>query len=635
MMKYEELAKEITERVGGKENISSLTHCVTRLRFKLKDENLAKTDELKKMDGVVTVMQAGGQYQVVIGNHVPDVYAEVMKHTGAIVVDEHAPKEKQKFFDRLIDILSGCFQPFLGILCASGMIKGLSALLSFFIADFHGSGIAVMLDAIGDAIFYFLPIVIGITAARKFHLPEFTGLALGGALIYPSIQASALAGSGAEPLMVLFQGTIFESPIYQTILGIPFISQNYASSVVPIIFIIWFASYVQKAARKMIPEVVRSFFVPFTVLLVTMPVAFLVIGPVLSMATNVLSALFNALIGFSPAVYGLILGAFWQVLVMFGLHWAVIPLAIAQTTLQGYSVILAPIVGVSFAQIAVVAALYFKLKDEKQKALFAPALISGIAGVTEPAIYGITLPRKKAFIISCIAGGISGFVGGFLNLTAYSIGALGIFMLPSFISPDGNVAGLFISLAVVVLAMVLAFIMTLVFYKEPQEEGIVEAVVEPDIFEELIKHYDIKSPLHGTVRPLATAADQVFAEGHMGQGVVVDPIEGEVHSPFNGTVQALFPTKHAIGIVSEEGVEMLIHVGMDTVTLNGEGFETLVQVGDQITEGQLLIKFDIETIQKAGLKIETPVIITNSASFKKVQEVTGEMDFGNFILSID
>jgi len=631
-MKYEQLSKDIIERVGGKENIAGLTHCITRLRFKLKDENKVLTEELKKMDGVVTVMQAGGQYQVVIGNHVPDVYAEITKQTGQIVVDEDGTQPKQRGFDALIDILSSCFQPFLGVLCAGGMIKGLDALLSFAVSGYPGTGLSVMLNAIGDAVFWFMPIIIAITASRKFKVSEFTGLVLGGALMYPAIQAGALGGG--EPIMTLFQGTIFESPIHTSILGIPFMAQDYASSVIPIIFIIWFASKVQKVAKRIIPDVVRTFFVPFFVMLVTMPVGFLVIGPVLSLATNALSWMFNSLIGFSPALFGAILGTLWQVLVMFGLHWAVIPLAIMQVQQQGYSMILSPIVGVSFAQIAVVAALYFKVEDKKQKVLFAPAIISGFAGVTEPAIYGITLPRKKAFVISCIAGGISGLFAGWVNMTQYAMGGLGIFGFPNYLQPGGGASGLIYFFVTSAIGAVAGFVLTLMFYHEPATDAVV-VKEERMVIDEIMKHYDIKSPLHGTARPLATASDQVFAEGHMGQGVVIDPVEGEVHAPFNGTVQALFPTNHAIGIVSDEGVEILIHVGMDTVNLNGQGFEAMVKAGDRVVAGQLLLKFDIEAIQQAGYKVETPVIVTNSAAFKKVQEQVGDINFEQLIFSID
>ena len=383
MGKYEALAKKIVDEVGGKDNINSLTHCITRLRFKLKDESKAHDDVLKNMDGVVTVMKAGGQYQVVIGNHVPAVYDDVLAVAGisGSGSEDDGPAEKQKPFDAIIDVISSCFQPFLGALCAAGMIKGINALLIFFKLYENTSGTYITLNAIGDAVFYFLPLFVALTASRKFKLSEYTGLALGAALVYPAIQQSAIVVKGAKPL-----GAIFGVDYYTTFAGIPLIANNYTSSVIPIIFIIWLASKIQKWAKKVIPELVATFFVPMVVLLVTMPIGFLVVGPIISLLTELLNSGFNSVYGFSPILFGLLVGGLWQILVIFGLHWALIPMVMAQFGEQGWSNILGGQFAASFAQIAVLMALMFKIYKKKDRQLIVPSIISGIAGVTEPAI---------------------------------------------------------------------------------------------------------------------------------------------------------------------------------------------------------------------------------------------------------
>lgn len=619
MGKYEALAKDIVREVGGEENINSLTHCITRLRFKLKDESKAHDEVLKNMDGVVTVMKAGGQYQVVIGNHVPDVYNDVVAVAG--IQGSGAQDEddvKQKPFDAIIDIISGCFQPFLGALCAAGMIKGINALLVFFKLYADTSGTYITLNAIGDAVFYFLPIFVALTASRKFKLPEFTGLALGAALLYPSIQQSAIVGAGAKPL-----GSILGVDYYTTFVGIPLIANNYTSSVVPIIFIIWLASKVQKWAKKVIPELIATFFVPMVVMLVSMPIGFLVVGPIISLLTEALSNAFNSVYGFSPILFGALVGGLWQLLVIFGLHWALIPMVIAQLGEQGWTNILAGQFAASFAQTAVLVALLFKIYKKKDRQLIMPSIISGIAGVTEPAIYGITLPRVKPFVISCISAAVAGAYAGMMNVTMYMMGGLGIFALPTMISngKDGTANGAMGSMIhaalSAVIGMVVAFVLTMIFCpKEYDEET---TVVETSSGEtKSVSAETIATPVVGQVLPLSEAGDKAFSEGLLGKGAVIIPEVGEVHAPFDGTVVTLFPTKHAIGLISNKGTEVLIHVGIDTVQLDGKFFESFVKQGDKVLKGQKLLAFDIAGIEAAGYSVQTPVIVTNTPDYKDV-----------------
>lgn len=472
MGKYENLAKEIVKNVGGKENINGLTHCITRLRFRLKDESKAKDEVLKNMEGVVTVMHSAGQYQVVIGNHVPMVFEEVCK-VADISIDKGSEVDAPKgAFNKLIDIISGCFQPFLGALAAAGMIKGFNALFVFLGLYAQTDGAYILLNSIGDAIFYFMPIIIGYTSANKFKLNPFVGMIIGAALCYPNIQKSTLAAG--EPLMTLFGGTFAESPVYIKIFGVPFLAQDYTSSVVPVIFIVWFASKLQKLGKKFIPEMLQNFFVPVFVLLISLPLGFLVIGPIVSIATSLVGEGFGSLYELSPIICGILVGFFWQVLVIFGLHWGLIPLAMMNLGMLGYDTILTGMFGASFAQTAVVIAMYFKLKDKKQKALCLPAIVSGICGVTEPAIYGFSLPKKTPFIYSMIGGAVGGAIMGAMNVKSYTMGGLGIFGVVNYINTANNDAsGMFASFICIAVSMAVGFVLTYFLWKD-------NSVVEQD-----------------------------------------------------------------------------------------------------------------------------------------------------------
>ena len=597
-MKYEKLAKDIIANVGGKENVNSLTHCITRLRFKLKDESKANTEVLKNMDGVVTVVKSGGQYQVVIGNHVPDVYADVVLIGGFGNTSEEESKEKLSPLSAFIDIVSGVFQPVLGVLAATGMIKGLNAILIAAKILEDTSSTYMVLNAIGDCLFYFFPIFLGFTAAKKFKLSQFTGMAIGASLVYPTI--TGVAGQTLD------------------FLGIPMImpASGYSSTVIPIILSIYIASKVEKIFKKIIPDVVKTFLVPFCTLLITVPVTFMAIGPVATWAANILGDITLSIYNFSPVIAGLFIGGFWQVFVMFGLHWGLVPIAMNNLTVLGGDPVLAASVAVCFAQTGVVMAIMTKTKDKKLKSLCIPAAISGFFGVTEPAIYGITLPRKKPFIISCIIGGITGGIVGFFRTTGYMVGGIGVFALPSYINPAGIDKGFYGMVLAMIAGLVLGFIAMFILYKDDKKEVNKEEIK----VSELISKEVIVSPIKGEVLPLEMVKDEVFSKGLLGKGVAIEPSEGKVVSPVDGVITTLFPTYHAIGITSDNGAEILIHVGMDTVQLEGKCFSPKIAQGDKVKAGQLLLEFDINGIKEAGLPVTTPVIITNSDKYLDIIE---------------
>lgn len=631
MAKYTQLAEDIVDKVGGKENVKEVRHCVTRLRFYLKDESKADTEYLKKRDGVVTVMKAGGQYQVVIGNHVPEVYEEVLKvgnFADGGEVDADDDGEKGNLFDRFIDVVSGLFQPFLGVLAAAGILKGVTALLAATGMD-QTSGIYILMNVIGDGLFQYLPMVLAVTASKKFKMNTYTAVAIAGSLVYPG-----LAESLTEATNIL--GLNFTLP-----------AGGYYNTVLPVILAIFLASKVEKFMKKVTPDVLKLFAVPMVTLLVTIPLTFLLVGPIANTASDWIGIAFQAVYDFSPIIYRFILGAAWQVMVMFGLHWGLVPIAILDMAQNGSSVILTAAVLPCFTQVGVLAAIYLKTREDKVKKGVLPTLISAVFGVTEPAIYGYTLPMRTPFIISCIVSGIVGVYLSIFNVTGYAMGGMGIFLYPAYIDPATGSFHSVIHLAIgTVIAIVLAFAVQM-FVKVPTLYGDDETVSatevtasddQPVLVSASVsdaKDQILNSPLQGNIVPLSSLDDQVFATGAMGQGIAIEPSEGLVTAPADGLVQILFPTKHAIGFITDDGVEILIHIGMDTVELEGKFYEAHVAQGDRVKAGDPLVSFDIEAIKAAGYQVTTPVIITNTPAYTNVATTeAGTVSFTDELIEV-
>lgn len=631
MSKYQDLAKDIVREVGGKENVTGLVHCITRLRFTLKDESKANDEALKAMSGVVTVMKSGGQYQVVIGNHVADVFEDVMplldlSQNNVPVVEE---QKKGKFLDRAIDIVSGIFQPILGVMAACGMLKGFNTLFVTLGLYSATSGGYLIINAAGDALFTFLPLFLGYTAAKKFGLKPMLGLALAAAMCYPGIQSSTLS-AGAEPLYTLFEGSMFASDVYIDFFGLPVISVDYTGTVIPVILAVWFAAKCEKFFNRFVPDLVKFFFVPMLTMLVALPAAVLFLGPIATFGSTLISEFTLMLRSFSPMLAGAVVGATWQILVIFGMHWGFIPVYINNIMTLGYDNVMMPFFACTFATSAVVAALFFKTKDKKIKEMAIPNFISGIFGVTEPAIYGMLLPLKKPFVISCIAGGIGGAFYGHFNFRKFIMGGMGIFELPNMMNPDGSMDNIIVAFAGIAITMVVAFVLTMIFYKEEStlasepasEIDPTTTPTEPTTNEN--KSETIVSPLNGKVIPLSQVEDAAFASGALGQGVAILPDQGVLYAPADGQIVALFPTGHAIGLTTNNGAEILMHVGMDTVQLDGKGFKPFVKMGDTVQKGQKLLEFDIQAITEAGYSLVTPVLVTNYAQYNAVSNTKAE-----------
>ena len=459
--KYDGLARIIIQNVGGKENIESLTHCITRLRFRLKDESRANTEVLENTDGIVSVIRSGGQYMVVIGNHVTDVYDAVceiahIENTDKAEKEGSEEKEKKKTnpFNAFIGIVTAVFTPFFGVLAAMGIVKGLLALfVAIGVLDGEGATYNI-LYALGDSLFYFFPIILGYTAAKKFGINEFVGMLLGAALVYPTVTAGTTAD-------------------ISNFLGIPVImpaTGDYTSSVIPIIVAVWFASLIYKPLDKYLPAAIKTFTAPLVTLVIAVPVTFLAIGPVASFVSDLINRFSLWLYGFSPVLLGIFVGFFWQILVIFGLHWAIVPLGLNNVIANGFDVILPAMLATTFAETGAVLAVMMRTRDKKIKSLCVPAAISGFFGVTEPAIYGITLPAKTPFFITCGVSAIGGLLVSVLDLRQFSVGPLGCFSWPTFISEDGigpMITAIIISFA----SLAVSFLAVLLTYRDKEKKG--------------------------------------------------------------------------------------------------------------------------------------------------------------------
>ncbi len=622
MKKYEDLAKFIVENVGGKDNINSLTHCITRLRFKLKDEGKANTEALKNNDGIVTVVQSGGQYQVVIGNHVTDVYDTVcevanIKPAG----NDDEPEEKQKPLDAFIAIVSGVFTPVLGVLGAAGMIKGLIALLAAMGLLSSDDGTYIILNAAGDAFFYFLPVILAHSAAKKFKMNEYVGMAIGVALVYPDLVSIA----GGEALYDVFVGVpVIESSVYLTFLKIPVMLMDYSSTVIPIILSVYVASKVEHYLKKVVPSTLKLFMVPFGTLIIMVPATLIVVGPIATWLANLIGLVIGEIYAFSPTIAGVVIGGLWQVLVIFGLHWGLVPIAINELMTTGSSAILSPMLATTFTQTVIVLVIYLKTKDRKTKEMAIPSIITAFCGVTEPAIYGITLPKKLPFYISCVTSAVGGGIIGFFGVRSYTSGGLGVFSFPSYINPETNsMTDMWYGLLAVVVASALAFVAMMILYKEDEPTG-GAAAAAPSTGGGNIEDKKIISPIKGKVLALDQVEDEVFAGGALGNGVAIDPAEGKVYAPCDGNITTFFPTGHAIGIKADNGAEVLIHIGMNTVQLEGKYFTPKAAQGDDVKKGQLLLEFDKAQIEKEGYPLVSPVVITNTDAYTDIVYETGK-----------
>ncbi|HHA4397557.1 TPA: glucose PTS transporter subunit IIA [Enterococcus faecium] len=518
-------------------------------------------------------------------------------------------------------------------MAACGMLKGFSTLFATLGLYSESSGGYLIINAAGDALFTFLPLFLGYTAAKKFGLKPMLGLALGAAMCYPGIQLSSVS-EGTQPLFTLLQNTMFASPVYMSFFGIPIISIDYTGTVIPVILAVWFASKCEKIFNKFVPDLVKFFFVPMLTLLIALPVAIIFLGPLATFLSTLISQFILSVRDFSPMLAGAIVDGTWQILVIFGIHWGFIPVYINNIMNLGYDNVMMPFFACTFATSAVVLAIFVKTKDSKLKKMAIPNFISGIFGVTEPAIYGMLLPLKKPFIISYIAGAVGGAFYGHFNFRKFIMGGMGIFELPNMMNPDETMGNLIVAFIGIVISMAIGFILTMIFYRDSVST---EELKKED--DKVLEHgTSFLSPLKGKIIALSEVKDAAFSSGVLGDGVAILPEEDVLYSPTDAEITALFPTGHAIGLTTVSGLEILIHVGMDTVQLKGKGFKPVVKVGDKVKKGQELLFFDREFIEKEGYDIITPIVITNTKlleglNLKKTKQEN--INVGEVILTIE
>lgn len=594
-MKYDQLAKEIIESVGGEQNVSSLVHCATRLRFVLKDKAKADKLKLEKLEGVIAVKESGGQFQVVVGNTVPEVYQAIGKQTKLMEesTESRETNEKGNIFGRAIDIISSIFTPLLGVMAGAGILKRLLAIATNAGWLIPTETTYIILNATADSLFYFLPILLAVTSARKFGANQFVAMTVAGALIYPTIIQ------------------LKTEAVATTFFGIPVTMMSYTSTVIPIILAVWVMSYVEKFFNRYVHESVKNFVTPLIALVTIVPLTLIVFGPIGVTSGDLIAAFILKVLAFNPILAGAFIAGVWQILVIFGIHWGVVPIFINNIATKGYDYIKPATAPAIFAQAGASFGVMLRSKNKKLKTLAGSTGITALFGITEPAVYGVTLRLKRPFIAAVISAAVGGGIVGHFGSVAVASGPPGLLTLPVFIG-DSMTAfyGLLIGVGVsFFLSMVLTYILG--FEDDPIEKE-VEKNVRPST------EMTIPSPVSGQIVSLEKVSDSVFASGAMGKGFAVVPTEGKVIAPVSGQVTAIFASKHAIGIRSEDGMEILIHVGIDTVRLDGTHFELHVTQDQKIEPGDILITFDMESIQAEGYDIITPVIFTNLSEERQI-----------------
>ncbi len=597
--KYEGLALKIVKLVGGKDNVQHVYHCQTRLRFQLADESKADQDALNAMDEVARCLISGGVFQVVIGTHVKDVFEEVEKIVGPMDDKNVKPTEKKGILETVIDFVSGTFQPIIPALSGAGMVKAVLALLVTFELISSDSQTYYILNFFADAVFYFLPMLLAVSEAQKLRCNPILAASVAGIMMHPNWSALVTAG---DP--VNFFGVI------------PFTLTSYTSTVIPIILVVLVQSYVEGFLEKWIPQSVKLVFVPMLTFLIMGPLALAVLGPIGAIVGDYLAVFFTFLstnAAWAPAV---LIGGLLPIMVMFGLHNGVAPLGVMQMGELGYDSIFGPgCLCSNIAQATASAVVAIRTKDKKMKQLATSGSITAYMGITEPTLYGVNLPKKYPLIAAMIGGAAGGLYAGLTQTHRFATGSSGLPAIFLYIGDD--TMRFFYN---IIIALVISFVVTAVVtyflslkFEQTDKVQTIEKI-------EVAKG-EILAPIKGQLLPLSAAKDEAFASEMLGKGALIEPQDGKVYAPFDGTIATLFPTKHAIGIVSDDGIEMLIHFGIDTVNLNGKYFTAYIEQGQKVKQGDLLLNADIKQIEKAGYATQVPVIITNSANYQIIDLV--------------
>lgn len=625
---YVETSKKIIEGVGGVENIASATHCMTRLRLVLKDEGKADDKKVGKIKGVKSVIKQGGQYQVVIGNEVSNLFKEFSKMGKFTDSAPVAKKAAGNPVQQLFGFVAGCMTPMLPAMLGCGMMKVVLTLLTTFAGMDATSSTYTLIYAFADGFFYFLPVFLAFNIAKKMGGNPMLFMAVGAALCYPDLAATLSAGEGT------FLGMQASS-----MFGIPVITASYTSSVLPMLLMAPVMKWAEDFGDRVSPNVLKAFLKPLIFLLICIPTSLYVLGPIGNLMGNLLSKVFVVMYDAVPWLTVGVLSAAMPFIVMTGMHYALIPLFMNNITTLGFDVIvLVTMFCSNLAQGGAAFGVALKTKDADLKSEGIACGISAfVAGVTEPALYGINLRFMTPMIGACSAAGIAGLFCGLTGVKGYTMGGSpSILSLITFIGGDDPMHGVIFGAIAAVIIMAISVAVTFILFKDPEVEANEEEEVEVAApAAPLVNKIVLTAPLTGTTQPLAEIPDAVFSSGALGEGAVIIPTEGKVVAPCDATVSALMDTKHAVGLSTADGMEILIHVGLNTVELNGKFFEYAVAEDQQVKRGDTLITFDMDGIKAAGYKLNTPVLVTNSDDYVSVKVVAdGAVKAGEELLSI-
>lgn len=620
-MDYKKVGLDVLELAGGVKNIRTLTHCATRLRFEFNDMSKVEVEKIEKLEGIITVVNKGGQFQVVIGNDVQQAYRAILNKLGNVdSKSKEVKKEKKSFVSEFISVISTTFTPMIPAITGAGMIKAVLAVLTLTGVLTESSQTYYLLNTIADAAFFFMPVLLAYGAAIKFECSPILAMTVAGVLLHPNLGSLMATGDTVH------------------FMGMPVRLTDYAGSVLPIIISVWIMSYIENFAEKVSPSMIKFFTKPLIILLITAPLALVVIGPFGTYLNDLVAAGAEAINAKASWLIPFLMGAFQPLLVVTGTAWAMTPIATMQLTNNGSEMINGPgMLASNIAQGAATICVAVKSKNKALKQLAASSGVTALLGITEPALYGVTLKLKTPLIAAMIGGGCAGIYAGLSGLVRYAFVSPGLAALPAFIG--ANPMNIVHALITCLIAFVVTFAATwIIGFEDPIDADDKDEIEEIDKVEnnnKLVEEIKIASPLNGKLIPLSEVNDDVFSKELLGKGMAIIPSEGKVISPISGTIGAVLDSKHAVAIVDENGLEMLIHVGMDTVNLEGKYFETFVKVGDKVSVGDKLIEFNMDEIIKLGYDVVTPVLICNSDNFKDISYENGrEVRLGEKIITI-
>jgi PTS system beta-glucosides-specific IIC component len=615
VMDYKQLGLEILARVGGKGNVSKLTHCATRLRMEFNDDSLVEAKAIEALPGVISVVERGGQFQIVVGNNVQQTFRTLQKEIGALEGRQSDKKSQARggVVSQIISVISTTFTPVIPAITGAGMIKALLAILKLTGAIDAASPTYHLLDTIADAAFFFLPVLLAYGAAIKFECNPILAMTIAGVLLHPNLAQMLAAGTPID------------------FIGIPVRMADYAGSVLPIIFTVWLMSYIERFAEKVSPTMIKFFTKPMIILLVTAPLALVVVGPFGIFLNDLVAAGAAIVDGKASWLIPMLMGGLQPFLVITGTAWAMTPIATGQLSKNGFEMINGPgMLASNIAQGAATLCVAFRTKNKNLRQLASSAGFTALLGITEPSLYGVTLKLRRPLIAAMIGGGCAGVYAGLSGLVRYAFVSPGLAALPAFIGE--NPMNIVHALVTCAIAIVVTFALTWILgFEDPVEEQ-----ETPKTGSHSDAEQQIFSPLSGQLVALDQVNDDVFSQGLLGQGVAILPKEGLLRAPLDGEVVTFLPSMHAVGIKGDNGVELLVHIGIDTVNLAGQHFSSNLQVGDRVKVGDELVRFDLAAIAALGYDLTTPVLVVNSEAFPQLScRQPGRVDFGEPIISLN